>query len=116
MGDAERSSKLLGEPIAEVEPGALHPRAFAHYDDYWRAVHARVEALARSGTTESQQSDTDEVVLLQQRAAEAVINANVDPSRLTPEQHHDVEVLQALAAAATTEANLRTSSLRRDGA
>ncbi len=50
--------------------------------------------------------DVGDVEALQHRAAEAVINANVDPSSLTPEEHEDVTALQALASHAATEANL----------
>jgi hypothetical protein len=52
------------------------------------------------------ESPVDEVEALQHRAAEAVINANVDPSLLTAEEHEDVAALQALANHAATEANL----------
>ncbi len=48
----------------------------------------------------------DDVLALQHRASEAVINANVDPSLLTLEEHEDVTALQALANLAATEANL----------
>ncbi|MBA3757505.1 hypothetical protein H0X09_01415 [Candidatus Saccharibacteria bacterium] len=48
----------------------------------------------------------DKLHELRSRAAEAVINANIDPSKLTPEEHQDVALLQNLANMATAEANL----------
>lgn len=53
----------------------------------------------------------DAVERLRQAAAEAVINANVNPSQFTPAQHEEITCLQTLAARAATEANLSMPSL-----
>jgi hypothetical protein len=52
------------------------------------------------------ESPVDNFEALQHRAAEAVMNANADPSLLTPKEHEDVAALQALAGQAAIEANL----------
>ena len=46
-----------------------------------------------------------EVEQLRLQASEAVIEANVDPMKLTPEEHRRVDILQAMASRAVIEAN-----------
>lgn len=51
--------------------------------------------------------EESELYSYRRRVSEAVINANIAPEKLTPEEHKDVALLQRITAILINQANTR---------